>query len=166
MRRPATGGRWGSPKAAGAASPSASPSAGAGLPRPPQVGRPDGNGGGSPRRPRDVVVHDGGDAFGGPSPSVAAAAAAAPGDSRSAAGRARGAPPPLQQSLDGVPNPDTPPPLRGIQRRGSLVSQDAPEDEPKEQIEPELMIGEIQVCTRVCLCLCVLRSGNAWVFFG
>ncbi|CAN0047968.1 unnamed protein product, partial [Ectocarpus sp. 12 AP-2014] len=46
---------------------------------------------------------------------------------------------------DGVKYPDTPPPLRRMQRRGSLVNREVPpEDEPKEPIEPELMIGEIQ----------------------
>ncbi|CBJ26370.1 Small Conductance Mechanosensitive Ion channel [Ectocarpus siliculosus] len=46
---------------------------------------------------------------------------------------------------DDVNYPDTPPPLRRMQRRGSLVNREVPqEDEPKEPIEPELMIGEIQ----------------------
>lgn len=41
---------------------------------------------------------------------------------------------------------ETPPPLRGNHRRPSLLNHDAlPEEEAKAQIEPELMIGEIQV---------------------
>eukprot|EP00752_Nemacystus_decipiens_P002553 g2394.t1 len=75
-------------------------------------------------------------------PLAAAAAAAASGEHRSAA-RARGAAA-SRPSIGGVPYPETPPPLRGIERRGSLVSRDVVEDDPKEQIEPELMIGEIQ----------------------
>ncbi|CAN0424224.1 unnamed protein product, partial [Ectocarpus sp. 12 AP-2014] len=57
-------------------------------------------------------------------------------------GGAGGSRPPPQ---DDVKYPDTPPPLRRMQRRGSLVNREVPpEDEPKEPIEPELMIGEIQ----------------------
>lgn len=42
--------------------------------------------------------------------------------------------------------PDTPPPSRGLQRRGSLVNADVPEE--TEDIEHELMIGEIKVKQR------------------
>lgn len=46
----------------------------------------------------------------------------------------------------GIQYPETPPPLRGNQRRPSLMNHEAPpEDDGKPQMEPELMIGEIQV---------------------
>lgn len=56
---------------------------------------------------------------------------------------------------DGVPAPaavvggaavfplETPPPLRGVQRRASLVTE---VEDPPEEIAQELMIGEIKVC--------------------
>lgn len=65
-------------------------------------------------------------------------------------GGAGGSRPPPQ---DDVNYPDTPPPLRRMQRRGSLVNREVPpEDDPKEPIEPELMIGEIQVRTHDVVC--------------
>lgn len=51
-------------------------------------------------------------------------------------------------STSGVPYPETPPPLRGLERRGSLVNRNVVEEDPKEQIDPELMIGEIKVPIR------------------
>lgn len=104
-----------------------------------QASRPSSN---SPRRLEEGVPGPG---FSSESPPLAAdaAAAAVSGEHRSAA-RARGAAA-SRPSISGVPYPETPPPLRGIERRGSLVNREVVEDDPKEQIEPELMIGEIQV---------------------
>ena len=78
----------------------------------------------------------------------------ASGGHRSAA-RAQGAAA-SRPSMGGVPYPETPPPLRGAERRASLVGHDVVEDDPKERIAPELMIGEIQVPLHTWWIVCVV----------
>ncbi|CAN0079349.1 unnamed protein product, partial [Ectocarpus fasciculatus] len=101
------------------------------------------NSNGSPGRLESATGGGGGDSdVGGcrisskPTAGVAAAHGVGHG------GGAGGSQPPPQGDVN---YPDTPPPLRRMQRRASLVNREVPpEDDPKEPIEPELMIGEIQ----------------------
>lgn len=67
----------------------------------------------------------------------------------------------------GIP-PDTPPPLRSVQRRHSLVTPQVSE-EPSEEIEQGLMIGEIKAsvlrakCRRAYGRGCILASICVWL---
>eukprot|EP00903_Cladosiphon_okamuranus_P016946 g15621.t1 len=135
---PAGGGAGGPASASAAAAAAAAAAAGAvdptsagGSGQRQQASRPSSN------SPRQLEEGGGSLGFSPGSPPLAASGELRP--STSARGAAASRP-----SAGGVPYPETPPPLRGIEGRGSLVSREAVEDDPKEQIEPELMIGEIQ----------------------